>query len=74
MRQNRGSQRRGVTPELRRRIEAALRDWENPDSEARKRFDALRGERQRQLKHLHDQIERSTRLTAEDFAVTINTI
>lgn len=61
-----------IPPKTRRRIERQLRDWDNPNSAARKRFEAAKKRLDREFKPLEDAIKTSTHLTADDYAVTIN--
>ena len=65
----------GISEETRKRIEAGLQNWDNADSEERRRFE----ESQQKLsqseayRRLEASIAASERLTAADFAIRINT-
>ena len=56
----------------RRQIERLLDEFGNPDSEARKRYEAAAEKWDKAIKPLQDAIDRSTQFTAEDFNIRIN--
>ncbi len=62
-----------ISEETRKRIEEGLRTWHEPNSEARKRFEAAKKELDKQHRPYQELLERSTRLTAKDMMFTINT-
>ena len=61
-----------ISEETRRRIEEGLRNWDNPDSPARKRYEAAGKKWDKVTKPMEDAIARSECLTAADFGVIIN--
>jgi hypothetical protein len=61
-----------ISPATRRRIERELRNWDRPSPATRKRREDLDRKWQARIQPLLDAIERSERLTAEDFAIRIN--
>lgn len=54
-------------------LEEALRDWDKPNSEARKLYEESRSEWEQTLDPLVDAVKASERLTEADFAIRINT-
>ena len=68
------SEKSEISAETRNRIEYGLAHWNDPDSEARRRFEDAKRELDRQHQHITDAILNSERLTAEDLAFRINTI
>ena len=53
------------------RIEQGLREWADPNSEARRRFDAAREKWDRELQPLTDAIAASERLTERDMQIIV---
>jgi hypothetical protein len=72
-----GEGQRGVPPQLDaetlRKLDAALQDWDNDDSEVRKRFEESQEKWAEIIQPLVEAISASERLTKEDLAVRINT-
>ena len=62
-----------ISDEVSRRIEESLRTWSDPDSAARKRFEAAGPKWEQALQPIEDAIVASERLTEADFAFRINT-
>jgi hypothetical protein len=62
-----------ISEETRKRIEENLRDWDDPNSEVRKRFLAAQEKWDEVLRPLEDAIIASEQLTEDDFAIRINT-
>ena len=56
----------------RQRIEEGLRNWDQPESEARKRFQAAQEKLNDVVKALEKAISASERLTEEDYVIRIN--
>jgi len=61
-----------VSEETRKRIEEGLRDWNNPDSEARRRFDEAQEKLKPIFQPLQDAIAASERLTEKDYSIRFN--
>lgn len=53
------------------RIERGLRNWENPNGKARKRFESAIKKKNKSLEQIKEAIARSTRLTAEDLGIIV---
>lgn len=66
------SKKSGITAETRKRIEEGLAHWNDPDSEARQRFETAKREWDERLQYITDALEASERLTAQDLAFRIN--
>lgn len=65
-------QQHAISEDTRRRIEECLRTWNEPDSDARKRFETAQEEWDRIFQPLEEAITESERLTENDFAIRIN--
>ena len=61
-----------MTDEQREQIEAMLSELDNPNSETRKRFDALGKKYDEMARPLLEAIDASTRLTERDYQLRIN--
>ena len=63
-----------MTADLRRRIEEGLQNWNDDDSEARRRFEDCQQKlsQTEAFRKLEQSIAASERLTAADFAIRIN--
>jgi hypothetical protein len=61
-----------MTNETRQRIEDGLRDWNNPESQARKRFDSAKETWDRKLQPLIDAITASEKITEADLRIVIH--
>ena len=57
--------------ETRQRIESGLADWQNPNSEARKRFEAYLKDAEERMRPYRGMIRRSMVITQEDLQKTI---
>jgi len=67
------SQHTVISEETRRRIEQGLLEWSDPTSAARQRFEAANAHLGEVVRPLEEAVIASERLTADDFAIRINT-
>ncbi|OYV27431.1 MAG: hypothetical protein B7W98_01800 [Parcubacteria group bacterium 20-58-5] len=72
MMKNADSGVRPISEEMRRRIEAGLRDLSDPNSVTRRRYNAAAEKGVKLLKPLEDVIARSECLTESDLDIVIN--
>ncbi len=63
----------GIDQATLKEIDEALREWDNPDSEGRRLYEATRSEWEETLDPLVEAVKASERLTEADFAIRINT-
>lgn len=63
-----------MSPELRERIERQLIEWDDPNSEIRKRWEEIKRASDEEWRPRQEALERSMRpFTAEELMITINT-